>query len=71
MDCAACDDAVRILREEGQDGAVLKSVTEKAMFHLQHRAGDMEMGVIIFSKEYGILGESENARALLKKILEQ
>ena len=71
MDCAACDDAVRILREEGQDGAVLKSVTEKVMFHLQHRAGDMEMGVIIFSKEYGILGESPNARALLKKILEQ
>ena len=34
-------------------------------------AGDMEMGVIIFSKEYGILGESPNARALLKKILEQ
>ena len=71
MDCAACDDAVRILREEGQDGTVLKSVTEKVMFHLQHRAGDMEMGVIIFSKEYGILGESTNARALLKKILEQ
>ena len=71
MDCAACDDAVRILREEGQDDAVLKSVTEKVMFHLQHRAGDMEMGVIIFSKEYGILGESANARALLKKILEQ
>lgn len=71
MDCAACDDAVRILREEGQDDAVLKSVTEKVMFHLQHRAGDMEMGVIIFSKEYGILGESPNARALLKKILEQ
>ena len=71
MDCAACDDAVRILREEGQDGTVLKSVTEKVMFHLQHRAGDMEMGVIIFSKEYGILGESPNARALLKKILEQ
>ena len=46
-------------------------MTDKVMFHLQHRAGDMEMGVIIFSKEYGILGESPNARALLKKILEQ
>ena len=71
MDCAACDDAVRILKEEGKDAAVLKTVTDKVLFHLQHRAEEMEIGVLIFSKEYGILGESENARALLEKILNQ
>lgn len=71
MDCAACDDAVRIIKEEGLDKPVLKTVTDKVLFHLQHRAEDMEIGVVIFSKEYGILGESDNARSLLKKILEQ
>lgn len=71
MDCAACDDAVRILKEEGLDKPVLKTVTDKVLFHLQHRAEDMEIGVVIFSKEYGILGESDNARTLLQKILEQ
>ena len=71
MDCAACDDAVRILKEEGLDKPVLKTVTGKVLFHLQHRAEDMEIGVVIFSKEYGILGESDNARTLLQKILEQ
>ena len=71
MDCAACDDAVRILKEEGLDKAALKTMTDKVLFHLQHRAEDMEIGVVIFSKEYGILGESDNARTLLQKILEQ
>lgn len=68
MDCAACDDAVRILREAGTDRAALESLTRKVLFHLQHRADTMEIGVIIFSKEYGILGQSQNAPALLKKI---
>ena len=69
LDCAACDDAIRILKEEGKDTPALSGVTSRIHFHLQHRAGEMETGVLVFSKEYGILGESENARPLLEKIL--
>ena len=71
LECAACDDAVRILRECGLDGPALARVTERALFHLAHRADGMEMGVVMFSKEYGVLGQSENAPALLKKIMEE
>ena len=31
----------------------------------------MEVGLLMFSKEYGVLGQSENAPALLKKIMEE
>lgn len=70
LDCAACDDAVRILRECGLAEATLARVTERVLFHLAHRADEMEAGVLMFSKEYGILGQSENAPELLKKIME-
>ena len=71
LDCAACDDAVRILRECGRDATALARVTERALFHLSHRADGMEIGLLMFSKEYGVLGQSENAPALLKKIMEE
>ena len=71
LDCAACDDAVRILREKGLDRETLSRVTEKISFHLEHRAEPMEVGVLMFSKEYGILGRSQNADTLLKKIMEE
>ena len=71
LDCAACDDAVRILRECGRDAPALARVTERALFHLSHRADGMEVGLLMFSKEYGVLGQSENAPALLKKIMEE
>ena len=71
LGCAACDDAVRILRECGRDAPALARVTERALFHLAHRADGMEVGLLMFSKEYGVLGQSENAPALLKKIMEE
>ena len=71
LDCAACDDAVRILREKGLDRETLRRVTEKIYFHLNHRAEPMEIGVLMFSKEYGILGRSDNEETLLKKIMEE
>ena len=70
LDCAACDDAVRILRECGLAETTLARVTDRVLFHLAHRADEMEAGVLMFSKEYGILGQSENAPELLKKIME-
>ena len=61
----------RILRECGRDAPALARVTERALFHLSHRADGMEIGLLMFSKEYGVLGQSENAPALLKKIMEE
>ena len=71
LDCAACDDAVRLLREHGLERAALARVTDRVLFHLSHRAPGLETGALMFSKEYGVLGQSENAPALLKKITEE
>lgn len=71
LECVTCDDAVRLLREKKTDAETLARVTEKVRSHLEHRAAPVETGVLIFSKEYGILGKSPNADALLKKIAEE
>lgn len=64
LDCAACDDAIRILREEAMQEETLRRITARVLFHLQHRADEMEVSVLIFSKEYGILGEGGDVRKL-------
>ena len=61
----------RLRRECGLAEATLARVTDRVLFHLSHRADGMEAGVLMFSKEYGILGQSENAPELLKKIMEE
>lgn len=69
LSCVACDEAVRLMREVNPEleKRALKSVTRKAHENLKHRAGDgMTVEMIMFSKEYGILGETENAREYLK-----
>ena len=50
---------------------VKESVMKRIEFFLKNRAGEeLEIGVILFSTEDGILGKSENADELLKKIQE-
>ncbi len=69
LESVTCDDAVRILKEEGLDRQTMERITERISFILDHRAaGGMETGTIVFSKEYGVLGETGNARDLLKEI---
>ncbi len=69
LDCVACDDALRVLNEQGVYDCVLRRLTERVAFHLCHRAGEMEMGAVLFSKEYGLLGRTENTEELIKRIL--
>ena len=78
LGCAACDEAVRVLREEGIDKQTLELVSERIGHNLANRAfkasaigQTFETGAIMFSKEYGILGETEEAVDLLKKIIGQ
>ena len=72
MDCVTCDDAVRILKEQGTCDKVLNSITEKISIMINHRVdGALETGVILFSKEHGLLCESKNARLLLNHITEE
>ena len=70
LGCVACDDVLRILDEQGGYGPTMERIMNRIQFHLQHRAEDMEIGAVTFSKEYGTLGKTPNADTLLKKILE-
>ena len=65
-----CDDALRILLEEQLYDAVLARLAGRIEFHLRHKCGEMEIGAMVFSKEYGRLCQTSCAQALLQKIME-
>ncbi|MCI8941589.1 MAG: cobalt-precorrin-5B (C(1))-methyltransferase [Oscillospiraceae bacterium] len=70
LQCVACDDALRILREEGLCEAALARLTERIGSHLRVRAGEsMETEAILFSKVYGELSRTAGAEALLRKVV--
>ena len=71
LDCATCDDAIRILKESNLCSQTLERISNRISFIMDHRvAGEMKTGAILFSKEYGFLSETKNARSLLKLITE-
>ena len=70
LDCIACDDVLRLLKETGYSEKTMSRVTERVASHLQHRVDVMEVGTLLFSKEYGILGKTENTDKLLQRIVE-
>lgn len=70
LDCATCDAALHILDEKGLRERVMSDITGKISRVLAGRAGaGIETGAILFSKEYGQISETENARDLLQYIL--
>ena len=78
LGCAACDEAVRVLREEGIDRETLDLVSRRIEHNLDSRAfkaceegQEFEMGAMMFSKEYGLLGETCKAEELLNRIISQ
>ena len=67
LSCVACDDALRLLKEAGVCEAVLSRLTQKIAENLSRRGGELAVGAVLFSKEYGHLGETDNARSLLER----
>ena len=68
LDCVSCDEMLRLLPREKR-GAVLRRLTARIQKNLQYRAGEeMQIECMYFSKVYGLLGETENARTFLKDI---
>lgn len=71
LGCVTCDDGLRILREEEIFDQTLSLLTGRIHKLLDLRsAGELKTGVILFSKVYGRLGETPNARDLMKHIME-
>lgn len=69
LDCATCDDAIRILKEENLDRIVLDKLQDRIDFILNNKVhGEIKTGAILFSREYGFLCETQSAQELLKQI---
>lgn len=69
MECITTTEAVDFLKNQGVLNQVMETIAERADFYLKQRAGSgLKIGAIIFSKEDGILGETEDTRELLEKI---
>ncbi len=71
VECVSCDDGLRILQEEGICEQTLDRLVERIHKLLAIRTGaQTETGVIIFSKEYGLLGKTPNADWLMEQMME-
>lgn len=71
LGCVSCDDALRILYEEGICDATLARLTARMDEMLRFRTQDeLEVGAVFFSKVYGLLGQTENTKKLIQNILE-
>lgn len=72
LNCVACDDALRILQEEEIFEKTLARLTGQVERMMGIRAyGEMEMGAVLFSKVYGLLGQTENTEKLIERIMEE
>lgn len=69
MDSAMTDDMLAILDKAGLRKAVMESVMERTVAQYENRhLGSIQAGMVTFSKVFGILGETENARKILEMI---
>ena len=68
--CATCDDALRLLKEQGLYDAVLHRLAGRIDDMMHYKCSDIETGAILFSKEYGYLCETKGASKLLRRIKE-
>ena len=70
LQCATCDDALRLLKENDCFDAVLRRLAARIGTMMQYKSGEMETGAILFSKEYGYLCQTQGAAELLRRIRE-
>lgn len=72
MDCITTDEALEILKEKGLLEPVMKRLMERMEFYVDHRSGkSLERGILTFSLEQGVLGESSDVRRLLTCVKEE
>ena len=70
LDTITTEEAIDILKEKNLTEPVMKLVTEKIHYYLQHRCGGaLETEAIIFSNAHGYLGETDGAEEMLKKFI--
>lgn len=68
MDAATTDACLSILDASGLRGPVMERILNAVQSHLTHRAADTyEVGAVLFSNEFGLLGSTDYAKEILKR----
>ena len=71
LECVSCDDAIRVMQEEGIFEQTMEALVGRIGRMLSLRAGeDMQVGAVTFSKVYGLLGQTEHTQWLMERIKE-
>lgn len=69
LQCNTTDEALRVLDENHILKETMKEITDRIQFYLEHRSyQQILLGAVIFSNEYGYLGQTANAAELIDKI---
>ncbi|HCX65671.1 MAG TPA: cobalamin biosynthesis protein CbiD [Eubacteriaceae bacterium] len=63
-----CDEAIERIRQKMEIEPVFAEIVDRIVYHIKRKTGDeTAIGVVVFSNEYGILGENETAKKLRKE----
>lgn len=70
LQCATTEEAVPVLAEENILSETMNDVLERIMFFLNKRAGEsLKIGCMVYSNQFGLLAETENAEDLLMQCI--
>jgi cobalt-precorrin-5B (C1)-methyltransferase len=69
LNCITTDEALALYREWGILDKVIPLIIDKIIYYLDHRAySKLEIGVVLFSNEFGLLGKSANVEEISKRL---
>ncbi len=69
LECVTTEDAISVLDAAGIRAGTLESILRKLDFRLKERVHhSMDIGAVVFSNQYGFLGETAEAEILKNKI---
>lgn len=69
LDCSTTDEALTVLNRYGILEETMKHLMERIQFYLDHRSYEqILLGAVVFSNEFGYLGQTKDAAELIEKI---
>ncbi|NTW73058.1 MAG: cobalamin biosynthesis protein CbiD, partial [Eubacteriaceae bacterium] len=67
LGCVTCDEAIEHIAQAGLQDKVFDHAAKRMIYHMRNKIGnELQLGVVIFSNEYGTLAVSEHAEELMK-----
>lgn len=72
MECITTDEALSCFEDEAIKRKTIESLINKIDFNIKYRTKkQIKTGIVLFSKEYGLLGKTQNAHQQIAEILAQ